>query len=93
MERLRQLFEKHNHEFMQFNLVKDKVTDIADLEAFFLLDRLQDGNKYIVSASDPETIYLGVDLENLSEVITEAEVIKLIRCGVMIQDECLYMLT
>ncbi len=91
---LQELFEKYNEkEYLKFDRIKNKLSDRMDVHAFILLDRLVPGKFDIISAAEHDEIFLQVDIEKLSEVITEEQYIDLIRCGVMYSSEydCLMM--
>lgn len=82
IEQLIQLFGTHDDEFLKFNRVTGNLTKRPDLHAFNLIDRLVPGNTDIVSSAEHDTIWLDVTLEQLAAVITEQQVLELIRCGV-----------
>ena len=88
VEELEELFEKHDEEMCKFERVADKLSRRADLHAFLLLDRLVPGEMDIVACAEHDQIMLGVDLEELAAVVTEEQVIDLVRCGVMLHDDC-----
>lgn len=97
-DQLRQTFDKHCDEYLQFHRVADKHSKRPDLHAFILLDSLAPSagdyttrGEDIVSAANHDEIYLSIDLENLAQVITEQQVIELIRCGVRIEEDSLQM--
>jgi hypothetical protein len=62
-----------------------------DLCAFVKLNELVDSDDDIVSAADHDQIWLGVELEDLAKVITEADIQFLVACGVFISEESLSM--
>ena len=90
-EQLEELFEKHDDEFLKFELVADKRSNRSDLHAFLLLDRLVPGESDIVTAAEHDEIWLEVSLEELAKVATEEHVIELTRCGVRLSDGYLAM--
>lgn len=63
----------------------------SDLNAFVRLNNLVPGNSDIIAAAEHDTIYLDVSLEQLAEVASEDDVIYLIRHGVCLGGEGLYM--
>lgn len=75
-------FEKHNDEFCKFENVLNKFSNRPDLHAFILLDSLVPGKSDIISASEHDEFYLDIDIQKLEKVITEEQVIDLIRCGI-----------
>lgn len=84
---LRELFEAHRDEYIKFDRVSNPRSKRPDLHAFLLLDELVSGNRDIISCAWHDNIGLDIDLSDLAEVITEEQVIELIRCGVRIDDE------
>lgn len=84
---LKQWFEKYEDEYLKFEDVKDKRSLRPDLHAFIILSELVVSDRDIVSASGYEEIWLDVDIEALSEVITEEIAIDLIRCGVRLDTD------
>ncbi len=95
LERLTELFDEHNDEYMSFDNVHEteRLSDRRDMHAMILLDTLLPGDGHIISASEHDVIYLGVGLEELVEVISEEQIIQLIRCGVLFDEhrECFTM--
>ena len=87
----------NDDEYLKFDRVTDKLSNRPDLHAFIMLDRLvpQSGNKDLISNATHDLFYLDIDVEKLSEVILDHQVIDLVRCGVMYDDEydCLSMYT
>lgn len=89
-EELHSLFEKHENEFLKFELVEEKQSRRADIHAFLLLDKLIAGHTDMVSAAEHDKIWLGVDVEVLAKVATENDVIELLRCGICLDRDGLY---
>ena len=79
---LEQLWEKYSDEFLKFNRVQNKLSSRADLHAFLLLDRLLPGDEDIVACAEHDEIWLSFDTSELAKVITEEQVVELIRCGI-----------
>lgn len=75
-------FEKYNDEFCKFENVQNKLSNRPDLHAFILLDKLAPGNSDIISASEHDEFYLDIDLKKLVSVITEEQILDLVRCGI-----------
>ena len=84
---LKEIFDKHNDEFLNFDAVEEKLSNRADLHAFLLLEKLAPGHRDMVSAAEHDVIYLDTDVEKLAEVASESQIIELIRCGVMLDSE------
>lgn len=84
VDELASLFEKHSDEFLQFDQIPadKRKHKCEDLHAFELLNQLvpQDGD--IICHAEHDEIWLAASLEELAKVITEEQVIELIRCGV-----------
>jgi hypothetical protein len=76
------LFEKHGEEYLQFELVEKPLHSRPDLAAFLLLDQLVPGKNDMVSASEHDEFFLSVDVEEVAKVITEEQIVTLIRCGI-----------
>lgn len=93
MDSLHDRFEKVNDNYTKFDLVENKRSQRPDIHAFLLLDELQPGNRDLVSATGHDLIYLDVDVEKLSKVITDAQILELVRSGVMHEshEDCLMM--
>lgn len=89
------MFEKYNDQFTNFENVLDKFSNCPDVHAFILLDKLvpTECHKTIISASKNGIIYIAIDIQKMQEVISESQVIDLIRCGVMYDSDfdCLSM--
>jgi len=77
----RELFEKHNDEFLKFDRVAVKHSQRADLHAFIVLDKLFPGKSDIVSAAEHDEIWLDIGSDEI-EKLTEEQIIELTRCGV-----------
>jgi len=84
---LRDLFEAHDGEYIKFERVSNPRSKRPDLHAFLLLDELVPGDSDMISCAWHDNIGLDIDLSDLAGVITEEQVIELIRCGVRIDDE------
>lgn len=82
-DKLSDKFARNRGEYGRFELVSPKLTKRPDLHAFCLLDSLCPGTVNIVESSEEGLLWLGVDMNQLSNVVTERQVIDLIRCGVM----------
>jgi hypothetical protein len=88
LDELENFFEIHNDQFLKTDNIKKRMSPRPDLCAFLILDELQFRSNFvksygdIVTHAEHEIIYLGVNLENILSVITEADILDLIRCGV-----------
>jgi len=86
-QELKSLFEKHDDEYLKFDRIQGRTTNREDLHAFNLLDRLvpyveSTGCSDIVSCAEHDEFWLSIDTAKLADVITEEQVVELIRCGV-----------
>jgi hypothetical protein len=90
---LKDLFDTHEDEFNEFDRIEEPLHRRRDICALMLLDRLVPGEtgNSIINDSDGEFIMLDVDCKELAEVISEEDVITLLRCGVKYDEdyECL----
>lgn len=82
-------------DFLKFDRVDTSPTRRMDLCAFMLLDALVPSTHDIILSSEHDTVYLDVDLEKLSEVASDADILTLVRCGVSYDQtsNCLWMYT
>lgn len=82
------LFTKHEDEFLEHDRIASPLSRRADLHAFILLDRLVPGPRDMVAAAEHDQIWLDVSLEDLAaSAITEEQVVELVRCGVMVDED------
>lgn len=88
-------FESHADLHAEFEGILHLLSARPDLHAFLLLERLVpgQGGKDMVSAAEHDVIYLSTDCAALAQVITDAQVQDLRRCGVRYDEEfdCLAM--
>ena len=80
------IVEKYDGEYLKFDLVVEKKSSRPDLHAFILLNEIVPGSRDIISAAEHDQFYLDVDYDKLAEVATEAQIIDLIRCGVLFDE-------
>ena len=95
LDQMAKLFDKHNGEHLKFERVERRFSSRPDLHAFLLLEDLVPGDDYIVSAAEHDKTYLGVDPSDLARAVTEDQVVELLRCGVLYDEEedSLFMFT
>ncbi len=87
-----ELMKRHHDEFLKFDRVNPKRSNRTDLHAFLLLDQLVPNTGDMISAAEHDEFFLEVNMKKLAEVITEDQIIELIRCGVRITEyDCLGM--
>ena len=92
-DNLRVLFEKFKEtEYLKYDEIhgKDDPTR-SDLKAFIKLNELVPGKQNIIMSAEHDKIWLGVELEDLAKVASEADVLYLVRCGVGVDENGLYM--
>jgi len=83
--------EKFEDEFLKFDRISRPRHERPDIAAFLLLHKLVPASSDMVSAAEHDQIWLEVDPEKLAEVASESDVLELVRCGVMFEDEGLSM--
>lgn len=92
---LSEMFGKHKDDHGGFNLVENKLSNRQDLHAFLLLEKLCpfSHSKRIIGSPSDDEIYLSIDCDELEEAITDEQVLELVRCGIMYDEqyECLTM--
>jgi hypothetical protein len=88
LEKLAAYFKKYRDgEYIKFERVENKLSNRPDLHAFLLLDKLVPGKSDMVSAAEHDEIWLDVEPSALAEVVTEAQILELVRCGVRYDSE------
>lgn len=87
IEELIELFETRNDEYLKFDRIENPLHPRPDICVFLLLDKLvPNPRRKMVSGAEHDRIFLDGSLEDISAVITEEDVITLIRCGVSTDD-------
>lgn len=86
---VRELFAKHDDEFLQFVRVVDPAHPCRDICACLLLHELYPTLRVIYHA-EPGKIYFAADIEDIAAA-TEEQVITLVRCGVYIVEDTGYL--
>ena len=77
------LFKKHRPvEYAHFERIEKKRSTKRDLHAFLLLEELVAGDREMIASAEHDLIWLGTDVEALAKVITEDQLVELVRCGV-----------
>lgn len=81
---MRELFSHFTgtRDFLSFDKVESPRSRRPDLHAFLLLDSLVPGVGDLVSDAEHDEIYLGIQPGDLAAVVTEAQILELVRCGV-----------
>ena len=80
-------------DFLKFERIINPPSRRPDLCAFLLLDKLLPGTRDIVSCAEHDQIYLGIDIDELARVASKDDIIYLLRCGVLYDDDSLIMFT
>ena len=96
IDNIKELFKEYedlNYVGKLFPQCENKYCNRSDLNAFILLDKLCPDMENIVSSTDHDEIYLSIDLDKLSKVVTDIEIKSLVSFGVFYNDEyeCLSM--
>lgn len=93
-EKLVEVFDLFDEEYLKFESVETKRNNRADLHAFLLLDELVPCVANIVAYATHDEIELEPSVAELAAaVVTTAQVLELVRCGVRCDGESLKMLT
>jgi hypothetical protein len=90
-DELETMFDIYSDEYYKFERVENKKSTRPDLHAFLLLDSLLPDKRDMVCSAEHDQIWLDPDIEELANIITEEQVIELIRCGVMYEEDSLTM--
>lgn len=95
-EKLVELFDKHEDVYLQFSRVTNPRSGRPDLNAFLLLEELLPGRKAdMIACSEHDQCFIEVRVDELAEVINEAQVVELIRSSICLDRnlESLYLNT
>ncbi len=91
-------FTKYQNEYHKFEKIKFPICNRPDLCAFILLDKLlpntKDKTTDMINSVEHDKLYLDIDCEKLAEIISENDIIYLIRCGIIYDEQyqCLEMI-
>jgi hypothetical protein len=82
-------FDKYQDEYQEFARIEEPLHRRRDICAMMLLDQLAPGEtgSGIISGAEDEAVMLDIDCTKLADVITEEDVITLLRCGVGYDEE------
>lgn len=89
----RQMFKiakkAEDEEFLKFENIPntERLSQRPGLHAFLLLDKMTPANRDIVVSAEHDEIWLDIDLDDLAEIITEADIVTLLRCGVRFDED------
>lgn len=84
---LKEVFDKHADEYIQFDHIVNPVHPRPDICAFMMLADLVPDQGDIVSAAEHDKIWLKTNCVKLEEAATENQIVDLIRCGVIYDEE------
>jgi len=79
-------FESHNSNYTPFESLENKRSNCAEIHAFLILNELVPTDRMIESA-EHDKIWLSVNIEALSKVITSEQIRELSICGVFYDDD------
>lgn len=88
--KIENIFKKYNDNYLKFEIVENKKSNRPDLHAFLFLDDLFPKERDIISSASHDIIWLDVDSEEI-ETLTELQILELVRCGVMYDEDSLCM--
>jgi len=74
----------------KFASIENKRSNRPDLHAFMLLDELFPGTMEIIAGAAHDEIFLGIYEEQIA-LLTDDQIIELIKCGVRYGEDCLCM--
>lgn len=78
---LHERMEAIHDEYLKFERVVNPPSKRCDLCAFMLLDSLLPDTKDIIAAAEHDEIFLGVDADELNQVVSDEQLLTLVRCG------------
>ena len=90
---LHERMEAIHGEYLKFDRVENPPTKRADLCAFMLLDSMLPDTKNMIAASAHDEFFIGVDADALNAVVSDEQLLTLVRCGVRYDSsyDCLAM--
>lgn len=94
IEEVELLFNKYYgnyHEFIDFSKVENKYSSRADLHAMIMLDKLFPSKKNMIARGEHDEVWLDIDGEEFAKIATEELILELVRCGVMFDEESLFI--
>jgi len=91
MSTLKEKFDLAEDEYIKFERYENPMHTRPDIAAFLLLDKLLPGDRDIVSGASHDEFYLDIDCDALNEVATDEDILCLVRCGVIYNDEDKYL--
>lgn len=90
-ERGLSLFEKYEDEYLCFDRVERKLSEVMDVHLFMVLGRLSPNVREIITGAEHDKVYIAGDAGWLVDAATEDEIRDLIRCGLCCDGDGLYL--
>lgn len=87
IEEIIQCYEDVSSEYLQFKNIDMPLHPRPDICAMLYLHNLQPRDTDLVRGSSKEEIFFDLDIPKLAETITEKDIIYLVRCGVLFEEE------
>lgn len=84
---IKETFGKFSDEYLEFEKIENPMHHRKDVCAFLLMDKLIPSNKTILSAAWHDEVAFSIDIDELSKVATEEDILTLVRCGVRYSKE------
>ena len=91
VEEMEDLFHKHHSEYHKFDRVSPKRSRRGDIHAFLLLDEILPSkwepghpSANIIGCAEHDEVFLSISPTDLAAVVTEAQILELVRCGVRV---------
>lgn len=89
-DKVQEVFESFNNDYLHDKEIINKKSNRSDLCAFMILDELFPANTDIVCGANHDIIYLELDEDQIC-TLTDEVIHDLVRCGVSIDENGLYM--
>lgn len=90
IDEIKEVFEAFNGDYLDESGVVNKKANRGDLCAFMILDELFPSNCDIVCGADHDVIYLECDVDLIC-TLTDEVIHDLVRCGVSMDEDGLFM--
>jgi hypothetical protein len=84
---IKEFFESHNGEYLEFDRIENPPCSRPDLCAFLLLEKVVPGSYDIICGAEHDIFWLSVSPEEFCNACSESDLIYLIRCGVFYDDD------
>lgn len=90
IDTIKEVFESFNNDYLHNTGITNKKSIRFDLCAFMILDELFPANTNIICSAEHDIIYLKLDEDQIC-TLTDEVIHDLVRCGVSIDENSLYM--